>query len=150
MAQEMRRRYFSLDEANTFLPYLTGRMERIRTLKHQIQTLITELEKAGYTLQHIFSGHALDETEMEYRKMLEERGDEINCLIDEVQGLGLVVKDLDLGLVDFYTRLDDDDAFLCWKLGEMDIAHWHRVDEGFRQRRNLMERGLLTQISKLH
>jgi hypothetical protein len=132
------------------LPYLRGRMERIRELKAEIQEIINELEAAGYILQNVFSGAELDAPQAEYRRLLEEHGDEVTTLIDEVQDSGCLVKDLDLGLVDFYSRLDDADVFLCWKLGEMDISYWHRVDEGYGQRQSLMAFDLLSQVSKVH
>ena len=58
-----------------------------------------------------------------------------NGLVDEIEDAGCVVKDLETGLVDFPARLGDQEVYLCWKLGEVSIDHWHGVDEGFSSRK---------------
>ena len=55
--------------------------------------------------------------------------------LDEIDEAGAVVKDLDIGLLDFMTRYRDRDVCLCWKLGEDRIGFWHGADEGFRGRK---------------
>jgi hypothetical protein len=55
--------------------------------------------------------------------------------IESVQETGCVVKDLDIGLVDFPTMFKGVEVYLCWKLGEPAIEFWHGVDEGFRGRK---------------
>jgi len=55
--------------------------------------------------------------------------------IEAVQETGCVVKDLDIGLVDFPTLYRGVEVYLCWKLGEPGIDFWHGVDEGFRGRK---------------
>ncbi|HXB74378.1 MAG TPA: DUF2203 domain-containing protein [Candidatus Acidoferrales bacterium] len=55
--------------------------------------------------------------------------------IEQVQETGCVLKDLDIGLVDFPTLLRGVEVYLCWKLGEPAIEFWHGVDEGFRGRK---------------
>jgi hypothetical protein len=56
-------------------------------------------------------------------------------LIDEVQEYGCVIKDLDIGLLDFPTLFRGREVYLCWKLGEAAIAFWHGTDEGFAGRK---------------
>jgi hypothetical protein len=51
--------------------------------------------------------------------------------------LGVVVKDLDAGLVDFPAERDGRAVFLCWQLGEDEVAFWHGVEEGFAGRKPL-------------
>jgi hypothetical protein len=55
--------------------------------------------------------------------------------IEAVQEKGCLVKDLDIGLVDFPTLFKGVEVYLCWKLGEPAIEFWHGVDEGFRGRK---------------
>jgi hypothetical protein len=55
--------------------------------------------------------------------------------LDDIAEAGAVVKDLDIGLLDFMTRYRDQDVCLCWKLGEDRIAFWHGSEEGFRGRK---------------
>jgi hypothetical protein len=63
---------------------------------------------------------------------------EIGRLIYRIESLGCVVKDIDLGLVDFPAMLDDEPIYLCWKLGEPAVTQWHTVDEGFAARKPLV------------
>ena len=52
-----------------------------------------------------------------------------------MQAIGCVVKDLDIGLIDFPTEFRGEEVYLCWKLGEPRIEFWHGVEEGFRGRK---------------
>jgi hypothetical protein len=61
---------------------------------------------------------------------------EIEALLREIAELGVEVKDIDVGLIDFRTRMRGREVYLCWKLGEGDrISYWHDVDAGFRGRK---------------
>ncbi len=59
----------------------------------------------------------------------------LKAAIDEVEETGALIKDLDIGLIDFLSRFEDRDVCLCWKLGETGIHFWHGMDEGFRGRK---------------
>jgi hypothetical protein len=59
------------------------------------------------------------------------------ALVDEITALGVQVKDLDEGLVDFPALRRGETVLLCWRLGEDEIAYWHRVEDGFAGRRPL-------------
>jgi hypothetical protein len=59
----------------------------------------------------------------------------LKTAVESVQETGCVVKDLDIGLVDFPTMFKGVEVYLCWKLGEPAIEFWHGVDEGFRGRK---------------
>ena len=63
---------------------------------------------------------------------------QINGYLDELSSVGCVFKGFDDGLVDFYSKLDGRDVFLCWRLGESEIAHWHELDSGFAGRQSLV------------
>ena len=58
-------------------------------------------------------------------------------LVDEITSHGAQVKDPDSGLIDFPALLHGETVLLCWQLGEDEIAWWHRVDDGFADRRPL-------------
>jgi len=62
-------------------------------------------------------------------------GEKLKETIEEIQQLGCVLKDLDIGLVDFPTEFRGQEVYLCWKLGEASIAYWHGVEEGFSGRK---------------
>ena len=58
----------------------------------------------------------------------------------EIDAIGVQVKDLDIGLLDFPCEVDGNTVLLCWKLGESGITHWHGTDEGFAGRKLIDER----------
>ena len=60
--------------------------------------------------------------------------------VAEMDAIGVQVKDLDTGLLDFPCRLDDQVVLLCWRMGEPSIEHWHAVDSGFKDRQPVDER----------
>lgn len=62
---------------------------------------------------------------------------EIVRIINRIESMGCIVKDLDLGLLDFPSMRDGRPIYLCWKAGEAHVTHWHGVDEGFSQRKPL-------------
>jgi len=57
--------------------------------------------------------------------------------LERIEATGCLVKDLDLGLLDFPAMVDDEEVYLCWRLGEDRIRFWHRQDEGFAGRKPL-------------
>jgi hypothetical protein len=62
---------------------------------------------------------------------------EIARLVSRIQGLGILVKDLDRGLVDFPAMRGDEEVLLCWELGEDEVGFWHGLEEGFAGRKPL-------------
>ena len=60
--------------------------------------------------------------------------------VAEIDAIGVQVKDLDTGLLDFPCEVDGNTVLLCWKLGEKSITHWHGVSEGFAGRKRIDER----------
>jgi hypothetical protein len=68
---------------------------------------------------------------------IERAAGEIARCISAIQDLGVVVKDLELGLVDFPSIRDGEEVLLCWRLGEDEIAYWHGHDEGYAARKPL-------------
>lgn len=62
---------------------------------------------------------------------------EIVRLINRIEGFGCIVKDMDLGLIDFPALREGEQIYLCWKAGEPCIEHWHRMDESFMDRKKI-------------
>ena len=60
--------------------------------------------------------------------------------VAEIDSIGVQVKDLDIGLLDFPCQVEGEIILLCWKLGEKEIAHWHGTQEGFAGRKPIDER----------
>jgi hypothetical protein len=61
----------------------------------------------------------------------------LRALLDHLDSLGIMVRDLDEGLVDFPTLRNGERAWLCWKLSDGDLRHWHTTREGFASRQQL-------------
>jgi hypothetical protein len=61
----------------------------------------------------------------------------VRSALERIQSTGCVVKDLEVGLLDFPARIHDEDVYLCWRLGEDKIRFYHRQDEGFAGRKPL-------------
>ena len=66
----------------------------------------------------------------------------IKDALEQIQATGCIVKDLDSGLVDFPSMIQDEEVYLCWRLGEDRIRFYHRQDEGFAGRKPLDPRDL--------
>jgi hypothetical protein len=70
---------------------------------------------------------------------IERLKDKVNTAVAELGELGVEFKDFDAGLVDFPARRGDDIVYLCWKLGEPTISHWHTLEGGYNGRRPIDE-----------
>ena len=66
---------------------------------------------------------------------LERLNEEAATTVDELEELGVVVKDLDLGLLDFPALREGEEVELCWRVGEDSVEYWHRIGEGFAGRK---------------
>ena len=64
-------------------------------------------------------------------------GDAVREALERIQATGCVVKDLDVGLLDFPARINNEEVYLCWRVGEDRIRFYHRQDEGFAGRKPL-------------
>jgi hypothetical protein len=68
-------------------------------------------------------------------------------MLGELEAIGCLAKGIEAGLIDFYALRDDRLVFLCWRLGEAHITHWHELDVGVDGRRpidNLISAGTTT------
>lgn len=116
----------TLEEAERRLP-------RIREILHEAVQLKHQIEVAAASMDY---DAALMEAEKERFKPWMLRMSE---LISELGDLGGYLKDLDLGLVDFLTFFDGRNIFLCWRMNEDHIGHWHELDEGFSHRQEILQ-----------
>jgi hypothetical protein len=74
----------------------------------------------------------------------------INEYLQELERIGCVFKGFDAGLVDFYSLREDRLVFLCWRLGEPGITHWHELDSGFAGRQPIDELSLASTTVTKH
>lgn len=71
------------------------------------------------------------------RRRLEPSADLMRVLLEHLDSLGIVIRDVEEGLVDFPTLRDGERAWLCWKLSDGDLGYWHSTREGFASRQPL-------------
>ena len=74
------------------------------------------------------------------RAQVEEHLEQVQESISEIDAIGVQVKDLDSGLLDFPCRIDGQVILLCWRMGERAIEHWHTIEAGFQGRQPVDER----------
>jgi len=133
-------RTFTLDEAQSLLPVLESLLRTAINGKK----LIEEVEAEMQALQHrIFlnGGTHVDIVPVARRKAERAKAEQrAKDAIAEIDSIGVQVKDLDIGLLDFPFEVDGHIVLLCWKMGESSITHWHGTDEGFAGRKRIDER----------
>jgi hypothetical protein len=133
---------FSLDEAQSLLPILESLLRRAIDAKASAGTIEGELQMLS---QNIFlSGGMLVDVASVARKRLAQRAavQQAQDAVQEIDSIGVQVKDLDKGLLDFPCQLGEQTVLLCWQLGEPKIRYWHTLEAGFQGRQPLDERFL--------
>lgn len=129
---ESARRLFSVAEANAALPAVGARLTRLRELRDGI---VRERERLDVLWQRLDAGEAVLAELGARQQALEGLAAEFGALVAEVEATGVVVRDVEAGLVDFPAEVRGIPIFLCWRLGEPGVGFWHGVSEGFAGRR---------------
>jgi hypothetical protein len=125
---------FTLDEAQGLLPILESLLKRAIESKQAAEDLQGEM---AALVRRIFTsgGMFIDPAAAQKRKLaLEALVQRAKDAIQEIDAIGVQVKDLDTGLLDFPCLLEGETVLLCWKRGEPRIDFWHRVEDGFAGR----------------
>jgi hypothetical protein len=122
--------HFSLSEARALLLEIAPLVEELVSLKQK-------LDARGYDVyRHRYFGGSGPNGEKVYPP-------EVERLVEvsqDIESKGVLVKDLDQGLIDFpHMRDNGEEVYLCWKLGEGDIGYWHLIPDGFAGRRVIAE-----------
>ncbi len=128
------RRNFTLDEANRILPdveQIVRRLRRIREeateLHDRLQAQWAELEREEASIAEIGEG----------QRRLDALQEEFGDLVGQLEARGVLLRDLDMGLVDFPAVAGHAEVYLCWRLGEPEISFWHGLGEGYTERKPL-------------
>ena len=128
---------FSVEETNQMLSEIRPAIERLVQAKRDFDRLERRADVLSLAASGAVEGNPDAE---ELRRVLESRkvlGERIRKGIEAIHGRGPLVKDLDRGLIDFYSISGDRLIFLCWQLGENEIEHWHSLEGGFGNRQPL-------------
>lgn len=129
------RKYFTLQEAERILPQVEEHLLeviKIRDARKLLQTIEIQFQDSFLAYAKEIRSHK----EVHRLYFLEYQH------LDALAILGCFVKDVEKGLVDFYSKKENKDVFLCWKFGESHIEHWHEIDVGFSARKRISDIGI--------
>jgi hypothetical protein len=131
---------FTLEEAQSLLPVLESLLKRAIDAKQAAEFVETELSEMARTI-YLAGGMRVDVVKVaSQRAEMETHLQKVRESLAEIDSVGVQVKDLEAGLLDFPCRVDDQVVLLCWRMGETSIEHWHSTETGFRDRKPIDER----------
>jgi hypothetical protein len=131
---------FTLDEAQSLVPVLESLLRRGIDAKNDAEKINEQIQSLQ---QRIFmsGGMRVDIGKVgRQRTELNAHIQRAKDAVEEIDAIGVQIKDLDIGLLDFPCKLGEDIVLLCWKMGESRITHWHTQDSGFSGRQPLDDR----------
>jgi hypothetical protein len=132
----MAERHFTPEEANALLEQVRPIAESL--VAHRRAFTVAAARRARLTQRISGNGGDFDPQEpSELEEQLQRESEAVARAVDELQGLGVLVKDLDRGLVDFPALREGEEVLLCWQVGEGEVAYWHGLEEGFAGRKPL-------------
>jgi hypothetical protein len=117
------RRRFTLDQANKALPLVTRIVRDIVNTHERATQLQAKLEES--------TGR-----ETALQSQLDSALEQLQDYVDELGSIGVELKDYESGLIDFPGRHQGRDVYLCWKLGEEKVGHWHELHSGYAGRQS--------------
>ena len=121
-------RHFSREEANALLPQLSALLTQLREAKDELTDTDAHeaLAEAAPTNGGGEEGRQVGTAFLEVRRLLE-----------TVERAGIVLRDIDRGLIDFPALIDGREVYLCWELGEDEVGYWHDLEGGYGGREPL-------------
>ena len=119
-------RIYSVAEANDLLPYLAPALVELREKFEKASEIRAKVAAAA-------AGNGGSPMREEWSRVLARVGE----LIDRIHEWDLELRDINTGLVDFPAVIQGEEAYLCWRLGEPEVAYWHPRDTGFAGRQPL-------------
>ncbi|MFP4144140.1 MAG: DUF2203 domain-containing protein [Phycisphaeraceae bacterium] len=123
------KKYFTVEEANRAIAYVSRVADDVTATYARVVRLRRELTQAD-----VAAGERL---EASYESAM----DELAQLVDELQAVGVELKDFERGLVDFPAVHEGREILLCWQRGEREVSHWHEVEAGYAGRQPVDQLG---------
>ena len=133
MAGEHAPTLYTVEEARALVPRLRVLLTALQVEKRQLDAALSALSELTPAMRA--NGHAL--TALRHERRIAELTASMREKIMEITALDIEIKDLDAGLVDFFSLRDGRVVYLCWRVDEPTVAHWHELDTGFAGRRPL-------------
>ena len=128
-------RYFNLLEAERLLPEVERLLRGLIQFKRDYEQGDEELSQIKQRIALTGGMAAPGERVMQIRARKDAAARALKATMERIEEIGVQVKDVDIGLIDFPTLYRGEEVLLCWKLGEQGIAFWHRLEDGFRGRK---------------
>lgn len=117
---------YTVAEANALLPHLAPTLVELREK-------FEEAARVREAVAHAAIGNGWSDERDSWSRTLAR----VQELVERLQESNIELRDIGTGLIDFPSVIDGEDAYLCWRLGEPEVAYWHKRDEGFPGRRPL-------------
>jgi hypothetical protein len=135
-------RTYTLAEANAQVPALKELFTRVFTLRSQLRALYQKLEAQrfapiGEEFEPAIPGAPVEV--VRDRTLFKGMAEVLRADINSVLALGCVIKDIDVGLVDWLARSGREEVLLCWRFGEREVGFFHGLETGFAGRRPVSE-----------
>jgi hypothetical protein len=130
------KKYFTVAQANATLPLVRAIARDVTQLAHSLSERHQRLSRLNPAGSPGLS-EAHQEELRQVQADLERDQQQMHDYERELQSLGIELKDYFTGLVDFPCWKDDREVYLCWRLGEPEVAYWHELDAGFAGRQKL-------------
>lgn len=119
-------RYFTFQEANEMLNSIRPLMDELQEIRQAILKNQPEAWPAIEKATGNGGNRALSNMVQDFEKL--------DALVHQIQDTGVLIKDINLGLLDFPALREGREVYLCWQYGEGEIAFWHEIDAGFAGR----------------
>lgn len=133
-------RTFTLDEAHSLLPVLESLLRTAISGKKLMEEVEAEMQALTHRI-FLNGGTHVDVVATARRKGERAKAEQrAKDALAEIDSIGVQVKDIDIGLLDFPCVVEGRVVLLCWKVGEHSITHWHSTEEGFAGRKPIDER----------
>jgi hypothetical protein len=136
----MANRTFTLSQAKELLPILQGLLRGIQEKKQRLEEIDQKFQEVNSRVL-LHGGLLVDIAPLaKLRAERDKLAEEIKDAVSEISAMGVQIKDLDTGLLDFPCAVDGEVILLCWKMGEETITHWHSTKDGFAGRKAIDSR----------
>ena len=133
----MAEKYFTREEAQELLDYVAPHLKTAPDQRRRVEVLERDLA-AGASRVMLLGGSIPPIVELGQKRAERDRlAGELQEAVEKVLETGCLVKDLEMGLVDFPSLRGGQEIYLCWKLGEERIQYWHGLTEGYAGRKPL-------------
>jgi hypothetical protein len=130
------KKYFTVAEANATLPLVRAVVQDITDLARSLRERHERLTRVRPPKPgHLGAAHRDEVEQMETE--LDRDEERLHEYVQELQKLGVELKDFDVGLIDFPGRIHGREVYLCWRLGEPEVLYWHDLETGFAGRQKI-------------